>query len=385
MTGTSHHQHTHAPIRIGIMLRAFDEQGGIGVYARNIVQELLNLDRHNQYVLFYANADNIGRFGGFDNVIERKVRAPGRALWDQVCIPLACRRDRIDVVFHPKFTAPLLAPCKAVMVVHGADWFIPEQARFYNRFDVMYIRAVMPYYVKKCSAVISVSQLTTDNFYRVLDLPKGKVQTVYFAPARHFKRVEDTNILGGVKRRYNLPDQFILTLTKRGGGGRKNLGQVIKAYQHYHRQAKNPYKLVIGGKDCHLFRDEYGIPPCDYGRDILFPGWIEQKDLPALYSMAGLYLYPSNLEAFPIPLTEAMACGTPIITSNVNGLEEIAGDAALRVDPSDETEISEAVLKVLSNNELGQKLSVRGLERSAMFTWDACARETLAILENVAS
>ena len=383
MRNPSPHQNTNLPMRIGIMLRAFDEQGGVGVYTRNIVRELLNIDRYNQYILFYANHDNIGRFASYDNVIEREVRAPHKALWDQICIPFACWRDRVNVVFHPKFTAPLLAPCKAVMVVHGADWFIPEQAQFYSRFDVMYIRSIMPFYFKKCSAVISVSQLTTDNFNRVLDLPEGKVQTVYFAPARHFKRIMDHALLDDVKERYNLPDKFVLTLTKRGGGGRKNLAQIFTAYKRYHRQVENPHKLVIGGKDCHLFRAEYGVPQDDYGRDILFPGWIEQKDLPALYTMADLYLYPSNLEAFPIPLTEAMACGTPVITSNANGLEEIAGDAALRVDPLNEMEIADSILRVLSADDLRQKLSACGLERAARFSWDLCARETLAILESV--
>jgi glycosyltransferase involved in cell wall biosynthesis len=379
------HQRTNPPVRIGIMLRAFDEQGGVGVYTRNIVRELLRIDDINQYILFYANPDNIGRFADYKNVIERQVRAPGKALWDQICIPLACWRDKVNVVFHPKFTAPLLAPCKAVMVVHGADWFIPEQAQFYHRLDTMYIRAVMPFYFKKCSAVISVSQLTTDNFNRVLKLPAEKVKTVYFAPARHFKKVIDRTIRRAVKARYDLPDKFIFTLTKRGGGGRKNLGQLLKAYQRYHRQAAKPHKLVIGGKDCHLFRKEYAIPQDDYGQDIVFPGWITQKDMPVLYSMADIYLYPSNLEAFPIPLTEAMACGTPIITSNVNGLEEIAGDAALRVDPADAGAIADAISRVLSDHHLRKKLSAKGLERSAKFSWDLCAKQTLSILESIAN
>ena len=114
---------------------------------------------------------------------------------------------------------------------------------------------------------------------------------------------------------------------------------------------------MIGGKDCHLFRAEYGAPEDGYGQDILFPGWIEQEDLPAVYSLADIYLYPSNLEAFPIPITEAMACGTPIITSNVNGLEEIAGDAAVLVDPSDAQAIADAMERILSDAGLRATLS----------------------------
>ena len=149
------------------MLRALDEKGGVGVYTRNIVQELLNVDRRNQYILFYANPSNIGRFSQYVNVVERVVKAPTKAFWDQIVIPLACWRNKVNVLFHPKFTTPLMAPCKTVMTVHGADWFIPEQAKFYNRLDVMYIRTVMPFYFKKCAVVISVSQLTMDNFYIV--------------------------------------------------------------------------------------------------------------------------------------------------------------------------------------------------------------------------
>jgi glycosyltransferase involved in cell wall biosynthesis len=370
-------------MRIGIMLRAIDEKGGIGVYSRNIVAELLQLDGENEYVLFYSNPENIGRFAHHPDVQERLIKASNKAVWDQIAIPLACRREQIDVLFHPKFTAPLLAPCPVVMVVHGADWFIPEQAQYYTWLDVRYMRTMTPLYFRKCATVISVSQLTTDNFNRVLRLPPDKVQTVYFAPARHFRPVTDEAELAAVKARYQLPDRFILTLTKRSGDGRKNLGQIFKAYARYHEQTAVPHKLVIGGKDCYLYKDEYGIPDDGYGADILFPDWIDQKDLPAVYSQADLYLYPSNLEAFPIPITEAMACGTPIVTSNVNGLEEIAGDAALLVDPQDTEAIAEAIGQVVGDPALQETLSERGLARSQRYNWDTCALQTLALLEDV--
>ena len=371
-------------MRIGIMLRSIDEKGGVGVYTRNIVKELLQLDKHNEYILFYANPSNVGMFSHHENVKEVWVRGRNKAAWDQLFIPGACRRKKIDVVFHPKFTVPLFVPCKAVMVVHGADWLIPEQAQFYPWWDVKYMRMMLPLYFRKSSAVISVSQETTDNFNQTLKLSAGKIQTIYFAPARHFKRITDPAVLQQVRARYQLPDKFILTLTKRKGGGRKNLGQVFKAYACYHERTKTPHQLVIGGKDCHLFRDEYEVPKDDYGKDILFPGWIDQMDLPAVYSLADLFLYPSNLEAFPIPLTEAMACGTPILTSDVNGLKEIAGDAALLVNPSDTEQIANSISRILSDSEVREFLSRKGLERSSLFNWDHCAKRTLALLESVA-
>ncbi|HET9907817.1 MAG TPA: glycosyltransferase family 1 protein [Anaerolineales bacterium] len=371
-------------MRIGIMLRSITEMGGVGVYTRNIVQELLNLDKKNEYVLFYANRSDLGMFSHLENVNEVWVKARHKALWDQIAIPRVCRREKIDVLFHPKFTVPLLAPCKAVMVVHGADWLIPEQAQFYPWWDVKYMRIMLPFYFRKASVVISVSQETTDNFNQILRLPVDKIHTIYFAPARHFKRITDPDVLQRVRARYQLPDKFILTLTKRKGGERKNLGQVLRAYAGYHEKVLSPHKLIVGGKDCHLFRAEYEIPEDGYGKDILFPGWIDQADLPAVYSLADLYLYPSNLEAFPIPLTEAMACGTPILTSNVNGLKEIAGDAALLVEPNETERISMGMAEILSNAEMRESLSRRGLKRSSLFSWDRCAEGTLELLEQAA-
>jgi glycosyltransferase involved in cell wall biosynthesis len=365
------------------MLRAIDEKGGVGVYTRNIITELLKLDSKNEYSLFYRHPSSIGLFSGFSNVTERLVRGSNKAFWDQVAIPYASWRENVDIIFHPKFTVPLLTPCKTVMVVHGADWLIPDQAKYYSDWDVRYMKAVLPLYFKKADAIISVSQETTDNFNRLLKLPQGKLKTIYFAPARHFKRVSDQKTLESTRERYGLPDKFILTLTKRKGDTRKNFGQVLKSYSEYHKHTNQPYKLVIGGKDCYKLRDDYGIPEDGYGQDIHFPGWIDQADLPAVYSLADLYLYPSNLEAFPIPLTEAMACGTPILTSNVNGLKEIAGDAAILVDPSDSAAIAAGIAQILSDPELRARLSRSGLDRSSLFSWDACAQDTLALLEKV--
>lgn len=370
-------------MRVGLMLRAFDEKGGIGVYAENIVRELLGRDRHNRYFLYYRSPSHLGRYAHLPHVTERVVRAPHKAFWDQVAIPFACARDRIDVLFHPKFTVPLLAPCKTVMVVHGADWFMPDQAGFYHPLDVRYIRTVMPWYFRSAALVLSVSELTTENFESVLDLPAGKLRTVYFGPARHFAPVDDADTLLAVRERYGLPERFIFTLTKLGDRNRKNFRGIAAAYALYHESTPNPLPLVVGGKDCERLLDIHDIPVDGYGGDLVFPGWIDQGDLPALYSLADLFLYASNLEAFPIPLTEAMACGTPIVTSDANGLREIAGDAAYYVDPTRPEAIASGVRAVLDDPELRTDLSRRALERSRCFSWERCGRETLELLESL--
>jgi glycosyltransferase involved in cell wall biosynthesis len=372
-------------MRIGVMLRTLDELGGIGMYTRYLIRELLELDKKNHYFLFYRNPENLGRFADRINVKEINIRPYNKILWDQVGVPLACLREKIDIIFHPKFTVPLFSPCKSVMVLHGADWFIPEHAQYYNKWDVRYIKLFMPLYCRKAAFIFSVSQLTTNNFIKILNVPPDKIKTVYFGPAKFFKKIENEKILNKVKQHYHLPDRYIFSLSKYGlgGGNRKNIENIFKAYKILHQQSSSPPKLVIGGKDCDKYRSEYRVPNEGYGADILFTGFIEQKNLPAIYSEAEVYLYPSNVEAFPIPLTEAMACGTPIVTSNVNGLREIAGDAALFVDQHNPTEIADAMMKVLGDFELRKFLSKRGLQRSKTFDWGKCAKETLEIVESL--
>ena len=137
------------------------------------------------------------------------------------------------------------------------------------------------------------------------------------------------------------------------------------------------------GKDCNRFGEDYKIDELGIADDVMFPGLIDQKDLPGFYNLASLYLYPTIIEAFPIPITEAMTCGTPIVTSRGTGLEELAGDAALKVNPLDPEEIAEAVHRVLTDLSLAGQLSQRGLERAKMFSWKRCARQTLSVFEEV--
>jgi glycosyltransferase involved in cell wall biosynthesis len=367
------------------MMRSADEAGGIGVYARNIVEELLKIDSKNEYVLLYKTKKHLGRYKEFANC--REVFVPGRnkAVWDQLTIPAAARREKIDLIFNPKFTVPLFTRCRTMMVVHGADWFIPPYDEVYTTLDNFYIKRVMPLYFRRADAISSVSEYSTKGFVRAFPWCRDKIKTIYFGPNRIFRRITDQNVLDEIRSRYGLPEKFILTVIRYDHGARntrKNFKGMAEAFSLY-KKTGGAEKFVVVGRDCDLYAREHDLKALGIEEDVIFPGLVPQEDLPAFYTLARLYLYTTIIEAFPIPTTEAMACGCPIVTSIGTGLEELTHGVALAVDPLDSRAVSEAVAKVLGDEALQEEMRQKGFERSKIFSWEKCARETLRIFRQL--
>lgn len=372
-------------IRIGVMMRSADEVGGISVYARNIVKELLELDKDNLYILLYKSSKHLGRYRNYANCKEILLEGKNKIIWDQVTVPSIIKREDIDIIFNPKFTVPLFTRAKKVMVVHGADWFIPPYDKVYTTLDNLYIKSVMPLYFKKADFITSVSDYSTNGFVNAFPWCKEKIKTIYFGPNTLFKPVREKNKLNTIREKYNLPDKFILTVIRYDHGARntrKNFKGMAEGYSKYKKMGGKE-KFVVVGRDCHLYGNEYDLAELDIENDVIFTGLVEQKDLPAFYSLAELYLYPTIIEAFPIPTTEAMACGCPIVTSHGTGLEELTHGVSVTVDPLDSEEIAAAIKQVQNDTELKQGMIERGLERSKIFSWEKCARETLAVFESL--
>ncbi|MFH2122652.1 MAG: glycosyltransferase family 1 protein [Pseudomonadota bacterium] len=372
-------------MRIGIMMRSADEAGGISVYAKNIVKELLLLDQKNEYVLFYKSKKHFGRYAEFFNCREILLEGKNKAFWDQITIPWAARKERIDLLFNPKFTVPLFTRCKTVMVVHGADWFIPPYDEVYTAVDNFYIKRVMPLYFRKADFISSVSDYSTNGFIQAFPWCRDKIKTVYFGPHEIFKRISDKTKLESVRAKYELPEQFILTVIRYDPGTRntrKNFKGMAEAFSLYKKMGGRE-KFVVVGRDCSRYAQEHDLQALGIQDDVIFPGLVPQADLPVFYSLAKLYLYPTIIEAFPIPTTEAMACGCPIVTSNGTGLTELTHDVALTVDPLDSQAIAHAMQKVLSDKDLQIQMRTKGFERSEIFSWKKCAKQTLAIFKNL--
>ena len=364
-------------MRIGVMLRALEERQGIGIYSLNLMDELLPLDPRTEYVLFHKNPAYLGRYAAFPNAIDKLVTAPGKFAWDQIRIPLAARQAGVDTIFHTKFTVPFCTGRKTVMTVHGASWFVHPE--LYSRADIAYIRAVMPLYCRKADLIIANSELTRQDFIRILKVPPDKIRTIRLGTNRNFKVVEDRAALESVRAKYKLPDRFIFSVIKYDP--RKNFKNLIAGFRLLRHRL--PCKLVVAGIGCEKYIPEYNLAGDGTLADTTFLGWVDQAELPLLYNLADCMLFPSVYEEFGIPTCEAMACGCPVVVSKTGALPEIAGDAGEIVDPFDPASIAGGLERVLGDPARRADMRRKGLIRAADFTWRRCAEETRKALHEL--
>jgi glycosyltransferase involved in cell wall biosynthesis len=389
------------PVRIGLMLRAVDDVDGQGIYIRKLCEALFELDSQNQYVAYYWRPDQVGRYAEHRNVQEVVVSGRNKLVWDQVLVPLAARRDRLDVLFHHKYSIPLLSPCPAVVQQRGTEyWGHPE---FYTgwsgRVDQVYGRVMIPLYCRRAVRVLTNSDTLGDELVRHVGVPRAKLRTVYASADESFRPVADRSVLAAVRARYRLPEEPFLLMVVKGhqlmgqASGktltpRKNVALAVQAYGRMRARAlasgRTPPPLVILGVGIAERLTPEVIAQHTDPAAVHTPGFVGFEDMPALYSMARALVFPSRYESFGIPIVEAMACGCPVITATTSACPEVAGDAAILVDPDDMEGLADAMYRVSLDDALAESLRQRGLRRSAGFSWTESARTLLAELEAAA-
>jgi len=364
-------------VRIGIMLRGVDKRGGSGIYARHLVPELLRQGRDLEWLFIYRNSSQLGSFELASNARELVAPSPHPVAWDHIAVPRVARREGVDVLFHTKFTVPLRGRTPAVMALHGASWYV--EPWFYPWWDNLYIRASMPLFCRRAAHMISNSVCTTEDYVNLIGADRAKITTVPLAAAPFFHRVTDADELARVRARYGLPEEYILSVSVLDL--RKNVPRLLRAFDLARRT--HPCALVLAGAERATVAARYPEVAHLLGDDVVCTGWVPQEDLPAIYTMAQLFFFPSIYEEFGIPNCEAMACGTPIVTANRAAPPEIAGDAALLVDPLDVEAMANALIQLLKDRALREELSRRGLARSRRYSWSETARVTLEVLRAV--
>jgi glycosyltransferase involved in cell wall biosynthesis len=354
---------------------------GAGVYTDNLVRALARVDAENEYVVF-------ARTGTFDGVARERpsfrvarVGARSRAtrlVWEQLVMPVQLRSQAVDVLHSPHHTTPLLvAGCRRVVTFHDLTFFIlPER---YPRSRLLYFRSISWAAAKAADMLVCPSRAVRDDIVRILRAPPEKVRPIAEAAAPSFGVIDDRAVIDRLRHKYVLPDRFILSVGSLEPG--KNRTTLLQAFAQLRRRGL-AHKLVVTGQRAwrcgNDFRlaDELGLKG-----EVIFTGYVAPGEMPALYNAADLFVFPSLYEGFGLPVLEAMACGVPVVASNVSSIPEVAGDAALLTDPRDAEAICDAMEHILKDGDLRSDLRRRGLERAATFSWEKAARETVAVYE----
>lgn len=360
-------------MRVGIKVSPLTVlRAGIPNYILHLLRGMAEVDRDSEFFLYTNRAlpfelDLPPRF----RLVRVAYPAPFLQLWYQLGLPLRMKRDGIDIFHDPVYPLPLLLPVPGVITVHDLSGY--ENPRVHSTRSAVAAK-LYPRHIRVARRIIADSGYTASRIRALFPWAEGKVDVVHLGVSEDFRPVTDREAIGSVRRRYRLPPRFMLFLGTLEP--RKNLERLLSAFEAV---GGDPCLVIAGGLGWKYGKLMERITRHPFSDRIVMTGFVEVTDLPALLSMAEFLVYPSILEGFGLPILEAMACGTPVITSNTSSMPEVAGDAALLIDPLSTDSIARAMERLAGDEEYRRSLSGQGLERASLFSWRTAAEKTLRI------
>jgi glycosyltransferase involved in cell wall biosynthesis len=371
------------------------ENTGSGQYTHQLAHGLLNLEDGPEWLLFRPSGGH-GERSALPQPVEIRERLLGTPLtlgenvaklwFEQVSFPRACLHEDVDAIHVPYFAPPLLGGRKTLVTVHDLiPLILPAYrasplVRAYTRLAAIAAR--------RAATILTDSHSSKKDIVRLLGVPPQLVRVIHLAANEGFKPILEKATLHDVRRKYGLPEEYVLYLG--GFDQRKNVETLIAAYAAVDAKVSNKTRLVVAGRlptrNSDFFPDPRPLVERWALQDkVVFTGWVEEEDKPALYSGATLFVFPSLYEGFGLPVLEAMSCGTAVIASNSTSLPEITGDAALLVDPGDAEGLAEAMTLLLESATHREELASRALQRATLFSWKETVAQTLDAYRSVAA
>jgi glycosyltransferase involved in cell wall biosynthesis len=349
--------------------------GGVHQFIKSLVPALARQRGDDELFIFY----NHEKFKGLaPNCSEIVIKGSNRIFWDFFLLPKMLRKLKVDAAIFPKNILPFFPGCRSYIIIHDLAYF-ERKLNAYPLLDTIYMRTLIPQSVRRAATVFAVSEHTKKDIIRSTNCEPKKITVTYEAADKIYRPVSDASHLSQVKQKYNLPDDFILYVGSLSP--RKNIVRLLEAFSRI--RTNIPHNLVLTGskswKDSAVYQTMCSLNLTDRITQL---GYVEHEDMPALYNLAGAYIYPSLYEGFGLPVLEAMQCGCPVVASNATSIPEVAGDAAVPVNPLDTTAIADAVYRVLTDNKLREELINSGFQQAEKFSWDRCANTMLKTIRN---
>ncbi len=360
-----------------------DNTGGINTYITNILKIIaVNKNKDKVFYSVHFKKNPVHKtFKNFEEIIVHRNGTPlGKIIRKFFVLPLILQKKKIDIVHDTYHFGPFLftAKYKKIVTVHDITPII--LSRYHQKLSIAYHKIIMYLILKHVDKIITVSNNTKTDLIKYFSIPSDKIKVIYLAADKiYYQRTNDEII--PIKKKYGLNSKIILyigTLEPR-----KNVVGLIKSF-HILKNLGLEHKLVIVGRKGWGYIEIFEcVKKLNLQKDVIFLGYVPTEDLPAMYSMSDLFVYPSFYEGFGLPPLEAMACGCPVITSNTSSLPEVVGDAGIIIDPYNIDELYEAMHSVLINETDRKDMIKKGLERAEMFSWKKTAEETLEVYEEV--
>lgn len=375
-------------MRIGIIILGV--HGGINRYGNEIIDSLSCIDKHNEYVIFTPNRSYI-KFPKKGFTIKKIPLTPIKwknlisiFSWTHYSLPTVLKGEKIDLLHSFFSPLPLTNYCKSIITINDLSFTKPSPIappHIYSR----YLKKWLSVSMKMAQRIVVPSKFTKYEIVEEEGIPDKRIKVIYCGVSKRFHPIKDKEKIKAFKKKWGLPNRFILYV-----GDiipRKNLIGLIEAFANIEKYI--PHRLLIVGKKYpkihHRFYKDLNnaIDTLRLHNKIRFFGYVSNRDLVYLYNTADLFVYPSLYEGFGLPILEAMACGTPVITSDTSALSEVAFDAAILNNPRSINDLSENMLRLLNNERLRNNLIQKGFERTKKFSWERAARELLKVYEEV--
>ena len=348
-----------------------------------VLQEILQLqqiDHENEYYVFVKpGPDRCVESTANVHVVE--INMPSYPLWEQIALPRAARKASVELLHCTSNTAPIRCDIPLVLTLHDIIFLEPRDKQnksLYQNMGWLYRRLVVPHILDKCQRIITVSEFEKQNIIRKLNIPEQRMAMIYNSYNEWFKPTDDA----ATYKNYMPEKGFLFFLGNTDP--KKNTERTLVAYSKYLEQSEVKRPLLMADLDKDYLNGIISRNHIENIREKIFmPGYIQNKDLPYIYNSAFAFLYTSLRESFGIPLLEAMACGTPVITSNTSSMPEIGGEKAILINPENAEEIADMLIRLETDETFYQQQKEWGKERAKLFSWRNTAQQLQKLYEDI--